>query len=73
MLANPSLSVNAGAGLTGGGSVSLGGTTTVSLAPNASAAGSAVTAHPFTCSPFATLREGGRPSILPDQLTSDLF
>ncbi|OLB33850.1 MAG: hypothetical protein AUH11_20055 [Acidobacteria bacterium 13_2_20CM_57_17] len=55
MLANPGLSVNAGAGLTGGGSVSLGGSTTVALATNTCAAGSAVTAHPFTCSPFAGL------------------
>jgi len=55
MLANPSLSVNAGAGLTGGGSISLGGSTTVALAPNTCAAGSAVTAHPFTCSAFASL------------------
>jgi Kelch motif len=55
MLANPSLIVNAGAGLTGGGAVPLGSTTTLSLAPAACAAGSAVTAHPFTCSPFAGL------------------
>jgi len=55
MLANPSLSVSAGPGLTGGGAVALGGTTTLSLAANTCAAGSAVTAQPFTCSPFATL------------------
>lgn len=55
MLANPSLSVTAGAGLTGGGLVALGGTTTVSLTPNTCAVGSAVTAHPFSCSPFAGL------------------
>jgi len=55
LLANPSLTVTAGPGLTGGGSVSLGGATTVSLATNTCAAGSAVTAHPFTCSPFAGL------------------
>jgi hypothetical protein len=55
MLANSSLTVTAGAGLTGGGPVALGGTATVSLATNTCAAGSAVTAHPFTCSPFATL------------------
>ncbi len=36
MLANPSLTVTAGSGLTGGGSVSLGGTTTLSLNPNVS-------------------------------------
>src|SRR5256885_12646403 len=57
MLANPGLSVNAGAGLTGGGSVSLGGSTTVALATNTCAAGSAVTAHLSTCSPFAGLGE----------------
>jgi hypothetical protein len=34
MLANPSLSVSAGPGLTGGGAVALGGTTTLSLAAN---------------------------------------
>jgi hypothetical protein len=55
MLANPSLTVTAGAGLTGGGAVPLGGTTTLSLATNTCVAGSAVTAHPFTCSPFAGL------------------
>lgn len=57
MLANPSLTVAAGPGVTvtGGSPVSLGGTVTVSLAANTCAAGSAVTAHPFTCSPFATL------------------
>jgi hypothetical protein len=54
-LANPSLTVTAGPGLSGGGSVPLGGTTTVSLASQSCSAGSAVTAHPFTCSPFATL------------------
>jgi hypothetical protein len=55
MLANPSLSVNAGAGLTGGGSVALGGTTTLSLASAACGGGSAVTALPLTCAPFAGL------------------
>ena len=54
MLANPSLTVAAGAGLAGGGSVPLGGTATVSLAPQTCAAGSAVTAHPFTCTGFPT-------------------
>ena len=55
MLANPSFTVTAGAGLTGGGSVPLGGATSVAIAPNTCTAGSAVTAHPFTCSPFAGL------------------
>jgi hypothetical protein len=55
MLVNPSLNVSAGAGLTGGGMVPLGGTTSLSLAPQTCAGGSAVTAHPFTCSPFAGL------------------
>ncbi len=54
MLANPGLSVNAGAGLTGGGPLALGGSTTVALATNTCAAGSAVTAHPFTCTAFPT-------------------
>ena len=55
MLANPSLSVNAGTGLTGGGSVALGGTTTLSLATATCGAGSAITALPFTCALFAGL------------------
>jgi hypothetical protein len=55
MLAHPSLTVGAGTGLSGGGSVSLGGSTTLSLASNACAPGSGMTALPFTCSPFATL------------------
>jgi len=37
MLQNPSLTVSAGTGLTGGGAVSLGGSTTLSLNPNISA------------------------------------
>jgi len=56
MLANPSLTVTAGTGLTGGGSVALGGSTTaLALAPNACASGNALSALPFTCSPFAQL------------------
>jgi len=56
MLANSSLTVAAGTGLTGGGSVALGGSTTpISIASNACASGSALSALPFTCSPFATL------------------
>ena len=55
MLANSSLTVAAGTGLTGGGAVALGGSTTLNLASNACASGSAVSALPFTCSPFATL------------------
>jgi len=55
MLVNPSLTVTAGTGLTGGGSVALGGSTTLNLASNACASGSALSALPFTCSPFATL------------------
>jgi hypothetical protein len=55
MLANPSLTVGAGTGLSGGGSVSLGGSTTLTLASRACASGSGLTALPFTCSPFATL------------------
>jgi uncharacterized repeat protein (TIGR03803 family) len=54
MLANPSLTLNPGTGLSGGGSVALGGSTTLALASNACAAGSALTALPFTCSAFAT-------------------
>ncbi len=56
MLVNPSLTVAVGAGLTGGGSVALGASTTpISLATNTCASGSALTALPFTCSPFAAL------------------
>ncbi len=55
MLAHPSLTVGAGTGLSGGGSVSLGGSTTLSLASKACASGNALSALPFTCSPFATL------------------
>jgi len=55
MLQNSSLTVGAGTGLSGGGSVSLGGSTTLSLASHACASGSALSALPFTCSPFATL------------------
>lgn len=54
MLANPSLTVAAGSGVTvtGASPIALGGTTTVSLATNTCAVGSAVTAHPFTCTAF---------------------
>jgi len=45
-------SVGSGAGLTGG---PITGSGTLSLASNACAAGSALSALPFTCSPFATL------------------
>jgi hypothetical protein len=56
MLANPSLTVAVGTGLTGGGSVALGGSTTaLAIAPNACTSGSALSALPFTCSPFAQL------------------
>src|SRR6266568_4135689 len=55
MLANPSFTLTAGAGLAGGGAVPLGGTTTLSIATANCATGSAITALPFTCSPFATL------------------
>jgi len=56
MLANPSLTVTAGTGLTGGGSVALGGTTTLTLATHTCAAGSALTALPAgTCTTFAGL------------------
>jgi hypothetical protein len=44
--------VTAGTGLSGGGSS---GDVSLSLASNGCAAGNAVTALPFTCSPFATL------------------
>jgi len=44
--------VTAGAGLTGGGTS---GSVTVGLASNACSAGTALSALPFTCSPFATL------------------
>lgn len=44
--------VTAGTGLTGGGNS---GPVTLSLASNACASGSALTALPFACSPFATL------------------
>ncbi len=56
MLANPSLTVAVGTGLTGGGSVTLGASSTpISLATNTCASGSAITALPFTCTPFAAL------------------
>ncbi len=55
MLVNPSLTVTAGTGLSGGGAVALGGSTTLALACNGCASGSALSALPFTCSPFATL------------------
>ena len=55
MLANSSLTVAPGAGLSGGGTVALGGTTTLNLAANTCTPGSALSALPFTCSPFATL------------------
>jgi len=45
-------SVTAGTGLTGGGSS---GGVTLGLASNACASGNALSALPFTCSPFATL------------------
>jgi hypothetical protein len=45
-------SVSSGAGLTGG---PITGSGTLSLASNACASGSALSALPFTCSPFATL------------------
>ena len=44
--------VTAGTGLTGGGTS---GSVTLGLASNACAVGSAISALPFTCSPFATL------------------
>src|SRR5580658_7533182 len=44
--------VTAGTGLSGGGTT---GTVTVALASKACASGSALSALPFTCSPFATL------------------
>jgi len=44
--------VTAGTGLTGGGTT---GSVTLSLGSNTCASGSALTALPFTCSPFATL------------------
>jgi YVTN family beta-propeller protein len=52
MLFNPSLNVIAGAGLTGGGTVPLGGSTTLSLASGTCGAGTAVTALPLACTPF---------------------
>ncbi len=55
MLANPSVTVSPGAGMTGGGKISLGGTAALGLASNSCAAGNAITALPFTCSPFASL------------------
>jgi len=66
MLANPSLTVTAGTGLTGGGSVALGGTTTVSLATNTCAAGSAVTAHHSLAHPSP--RSAQTPSMAVRQL-----
>jgi hypothetical protein len=45
-------SVTAGTGLSGGGTS---GSVSLSLASNSCAAGNAITALPFTCSPFATL------------------
>ncbi len=55
MLSNSSVTVSPGAGLTGGGSVALGGTRTLSLANAACGAGQAVTALPLACTPFASL------------------
>jgi YVTN family beta-propeller protein len=55
MLINPSLTVTAGTGLAGGGLVTLGGTTTLSLAAKSCPAGNALIALPYTCSPFAGL------------------
>jgi hypothetical protein len=55
MLNNPSLTVTAGTGLSGGGPVALGSSTTLSLATNTCASGKALTALPFTCTPFAAL------------------
>ena len=53
MLSNSSVTVNAGTGLTGGGAVALGGSVALFLASNACAQGSALTAIPFRCTPFA--------------------
>ena len=57
MLANPSFTLTAGAGLAGGGAVPLGGATTLSIATKNCPTG-AITALPFTCSPFARLDVG---------------
>jgi hypothetical protein len=56
MLANPYITVTAGSGLTGGGTIPLGGTTTLNLATHTCAAGTALTALPAdTCTAFAGL------------------
>jgi hypothetical protein len=55
MLQNSQLTVKAGTGLSGGGSVSLGGSTTLNLASASCPAGQAAVALPLGCSPFATL------------------
>ncbi|MGO9274963.1 MAG: beta strand repeat-containing protein [Terriglobia bacterium] len=55
MLLNPSLTVTAGSGLSGGGSVSLGGSTTVNLASVSCPAGQAAVTLPLACQPFASL------------------
>jgi len=55
MLQHSSLTLTAGTGLSGGGTISLGGAATLNLASASCPAGSAGVALPLTCSSFATL------------------
>jgi hypothetical protein len=57
MLLNPSLTVAAGSGLSGGGPVPLGGSTTLNLASASCGVGQAVVALPLACQTFATLTQ----------------
>jgi hypothetical protein len=55
MLANPSLTVTAGTGLSGGGSVALGGSTSLSIASASCSSNYALVGLPFSCQQFPTL------------------
>jgi hypothetical protein len=55
MLQSSSLTVAAGSGLSGGGALSLGGSTTLNLATASCPAGSAAVGLPLICSAFASL------------------
>ena len=56
MLANPSLTINTGSGLTGGGQVYLGESLNLGMVSNSCSPGSAITALPGpSCNPFASI------------------
>jgi len=55
LLANPSFTLSVGTGLTGGGTVALGGTGTLSLATINCPGGDVLTGLPLACSPLSTL------------------